>query len=356
MIDAPANPRHGEELDEDKLLAYLSEALDVHASALDIQQFPSGHSNLTYLVRVPGGDQWVLRRPPHGAQVKSGHDMVREFRILSALSPHVAWVPHPVALCEDERVLGAPFYLMERVEGYILRGSNPQLSGLDEAMWRRLSQTCVETLVAIHGVDYVDVGLGELGHPQGYVERQVQGWSARYKQAETDAISEMDQVATWLEANRPSEAGAALIHNDYKYDNLVLDPEDITLVRAVLDWEMATIGDPLMDLGTSLAYWVEAGDDPILRRLALSPTFQPGNFTRTELVEYYATASGRDLSNIAFYYAFGLFKVAIIGQQIYYRFAKGHTQDPRFGGLIHAVRALAKAAWRVAQTGRIDAP
>jgi aminoglycoside phosphotransferase (APT) family kinase protein len=273
--------------------------------------------------------------------------MSREWRILTALHPVWEKVPEPVAYCEDESVLGVPFYLMERVRGVILRENDPDRGDLDSETMKRASETLVDTLVEIHDVDLADTGLETFGRPEGYVERQVEGWIERYQASKTDDIEAMERVAEWMRAKRPSGLEAAeptLIHNDYKYDNLVLNPDDLTDVRAVLDWEMATVGNPLMDLGTTLAYWIEPDDPEILKHLDLGPTLLAGNLTREEIVEQYTAKTGRDPAHVAYCQVFGMYKVAVIGQQLYYRYEQGHTEDPRLGQLIHAVKALGSAA------------
>jgi aminoglycoside phosphotransferase (APT) family kinase protein len=355
-LDSPTDVREGEELDVDCLGVWLRDEHPELAGEIDVLQFPAGHSNLTYLIRIDGRE-FVLRRPPHGAHVKSGHDMSREWRVLSALQGHYDKVPGPVAYCEDDEVIGAPFYLMERVEGAVLRGAEPVGFDLDAATMEGLSESFVEELATLHGIDWRDAGLEGFGDPQGYVDRQVVGWIDRYSKSRTDEIEEMEEVGKWLKTNRPEtdpeDRGAALIHNDFKYDNLVLNPAELSEVRAVLDWEMATIGDPLMDLGTTLAYWVEDDDPDVLLTMQFGPTAMDGNFTRRELVDAYAERTGRDVSDILFYYVYGLYKVAVIGQQIYYRFEQGHTDDPRFAALIHAVRAMASMAVRALERDSI---
>ncbi len=352
-IDRPVAVRAGEELDASRLSAFLRENLPELQGPLVVEQFPSGFSNLTYLLRL-GARQLVLRRPPVGADIKSAHDMGREHRILSRLSEVYPKAPRPLVYCEDAAVLGAPFYLMERVEGVILRPRMPAAMQPGPERMATIADALVETLAELHAVDYEAAGLGELGRPDGYVRRQVDGWTGRYRNSRTDDIPEMERVASWLDANAPPESGAALIHNDFKYDNLVLDPRDWGRVIAVLDWEMATLGDPLMDLGTSLGYWVEPQDPPELRALELSPTLLPGNPTRAELVERYAAASGRELRHPVFYYVYGLFKIAVIIQQIYFRYRRGDTRDPRFARLVEGVRGCARAALQAATLGRID--
>jgi aminoglycoside phosphotransferase (APT) family kinase protein len=340
-IDQARDVRAGEELPLEKLGPYLREALGAPEGEVVIEQFPGGHSNLTYLVRV-GDKEAVLRRPPFGSKVKSAHDMGREYRVLSKLAPVYSRAPRPLAVCEDESILGAKFYLMERRRGVIIRRAAPP--GFTPEMARALSASFVDTLVDLHAIDYEAVGLGDFGKPLGYVERQITGWTKRYQDSQTDDIPEMTEVAGWLASSRRESAHASIIHNDFKYDNLILDPEDLTKVIGILDWEMATIGDPLMDLGTSLCYWVEARDPEDLRRIKMGPTETPGTFTRRELAEAYAARSGRDLGDIVFYYCFGLWKTAVVLQQIYYRYAKGLTKDERFASMIDGVRALARQA------------
>jgi aminoglycoside phosphotransferase (APT) family kinase protein len=352
-IDQATPVRQGEELDADKLEAYLSAHLPDIGGPIRIEQFPAGHSNLTYLVRA-GERELVLRRPPFGTQVKTAHDMGREYHILSHLVEVYPRVPRPILYCEDPAVLGAPFYVMERLTGVILRTAVPRGLELFPAVMRALSESFVDNLVEIHKVDYEVAGLADLGHPAGYVRRQIEGWTRRYRNARTDDVPEVERIAAWLAEQMPEEAGAALIHNDYKYDNLVLDPEDLTRIIGVLDWEMATIGDPLMDLGTTLGYWVDPDDPEELQRLPFGLTTLEGNLNRWELVQRYAAQSGQDLSNVLFYFVYGLFKVIVIAQQIYARYKAGLTQDARFAVLGYVVQVLGKAAVLAIEKGRID--
>ena len=336
--DRPTAVRSGEALNIEKLEPYLKERLPHLDGRLTIEQFPSGFSNLTYLIRV-GETELVLRRPPFGANIKSAHDMSREFHILSHLNGVYPKVPQPYLYCEDEAVIGAHFYVMERLAGVILRPQMPPEMIPAPPLMGQIAASLIDNLAALHALDYKAAGLGDFGKPEGYVERQVTGWSKRYLRSKTDEIADMEKTAAWLMANLPPESDAALIHNDFKYDNLVLDTADWATIIGVLDWEMATIGDPLMDLGTSLGYWLQPDDPPELLAMRFSPTTLPGNPTRSELVERYARKSGRDVSNLTFYYVYGLFKLAVIVQQIYYRYKKGYTQDPRFANLIGAVKA-----------------
>ncbi len=354
LLDEPAAVRPGEELNTQKLAAYLKSHLpDVHGE-LELLQFPRGYSNLTYLLRI-GERELVLRRPPFGSEkIKAGHDMSREYRILSHLIGVYPKVPKTLLYCDDPAVIGAPFYVMERVRGVILRPHRPAEQAPPPELMSRIADSFVDTFVELHAVDYRAAGLEDLGRPQGYVQRQIEGWTERYQKARTDDIPAMEQVARWLAENLRPESGAALIHNDFKYDNLVLHPDDWSRVLAVLDWEMATLGDPLMDLGTSLAYWLDPDDPPELRQMQLSPTLLPGNPTRAELVQRYSEKSGRDVSDVVFYYAYGLFKLAVIIQQIYYRYKMGFTKDPRFARLIDGVRGCALMAATAIQKKRID--
>ena len=353
-IDRAVAVRDGEALAVEPLQAYLQAHLpNADDGVLTVEQFPSGFSNLTYLLRL-GDRELVLRRPPFGANIKSAHDMGREFRILSALHGVYAKVPRPLLYRDDLDVLGAPFYVMERVTGVILRARMAQADRPSPDRMAAVAEQLAATLAELHAVDYRAAGLDDLGRPEGYVGRQIAGWTKRYAHARTDDIPAMQEVADWLAANQPPEQGAALIHNDFKYDNVVLDPADGTRVVAVLDWEMATLGDPLMDLGTSLAYWSDPEDPPALRQLALSPTTLPGNPNRAAFAARYAAISGRDVSDLVFYYVYGLFKIAVIIQQIYARYQRGDTQDPRFAALGEGVRGCATIGTRAIAQNRID--
>jgi aminoglycoside phosphotransferase (APT) family kinase protein len=281
--------------------------------------------------------------------------MSREYRNLSHLHPVYQKVPRPLLFCDDESVLGAPFYVMERVRGVILRAQKPHGLDLSPELMRRLSETFVDNLAEIHGIDFEAAGLGELGSPQGYVRRQVEGWTKRYYNARTDEVASIESLADWLQQNLPADSDRpALIHNDYKYDNLVLAPDDLARVIAVLDWEMATIGDPLMDFGTSLGYWVEATDPEEWQRYGFGMTSLAGSFTRTALLEYYARRTGRRIDDPVFYFVYGLLKIAVIVQQIYFRYQKGLTRDPRFAQLGALVQACGVLGWRAIERRRVD--
>jgi len=329
------------------LEAWFATALPDLGRVVELTKFPGGFSNLTYHLRAERGEV-VLRRPPLGTLPGgTAHDMPREARILGTLLRRGVPAPEPLAVCEDADVIGAPFYVMTHVPGRILRGATAPAEMTAEH-FTALSRTFVETLVAIHGATPADPVIACLGKPMGYVARQVEGWTERWQRARTDEVPAMEALASWLAAHQPEESGACLVHNDYKYDNLVLDPADPTRIVAVLDWEMATVGDPLLDVGTALGYWVEAGDDPTFRTLGLGMTALPGNLTRAELWAEYLARSGRPMRPMAFYHAFGLFKIAVIAQQIYARYRKGQSTDARFARLGDAVQLLAQMGARAA--------
>jgi aminoglycoside phosphotransferase (APT) family kinase protein len=354
-IDAPDEVRDDERIDGERLRPFLERALPGPAGPITVLQFRKGHSNLTYLLAI-AGQEVVLRRAPFGAKIKSAHDMGREFAILSALQGLYPKAPRPIAFCEDESLIGAKFYLMQRMRGVVLRGeAAPPGVTFSPELLCATSAALVDNLADLHAVDAARPALAAIGHPQGYVRRQVAGWTDRYDRAKTDEVPQIEAVAAWLARNMPSESGAAVIHNDYKYDNVMLDPSDLTRVVAVLDWEMATIGDPLMDLGTMLGYWTDPDDDDEMRARPYGPTFLPGSLSRRQLLERYAERSGRAAGAALFYYVFALFKIAVIVQQIYKRYVEGHTKDPRFASLIHWVRVMGGQATRALDKGRIHA-
>ncbi len=351
-IDQAAPVRRGEELDNAALERFLLAHLPDAAGPLVVTQFPGGFSNLTYLLQL-GAQELVLRRPPFGAAIKSAHDMGREYRVLRALHGVYPKVPRPLLYCDDPAVIGAPFYVMTRLHGVILRGQSPAVSGLTPATMAAIAAAAIDNLAAIHAIDYAAAGLGDLGRPEGYVARQIDGWTKRYRAAQTDDLTEIETLIDWLTTHQPPEHGAALIHNDYKFDNLMLNPQKLTEIIAVLDWEMCTIGDPLLDLGTTLGYWIEPGDPPALQAM-LGLTAAPGNLTRQEVVERYIAASGRAVDEPLFYYLYGLFKIAVIVQQIYARHRRGLTQDARFAGLGAVVAACGQLGAAALDQGRIS--
>jgi len=350
-LDAAQELRVGEELSLEKLNAYLQAQLPDFGGITKVGQFGGGYSNLTYQIQT-SSKAYVLRRPPFGAKdIQKGHDMGREYRILSTLrNAGYSKVPQAILYCEDETILGSPFYLMEKIDGVILRGKMATKINIQEAEMGQLSRSLIDALVDLHRIDIESTGLIQLGKPEVYIQRQVEGWSKRYAAAQTDEIPQMYELAKWLQANLPPEGQPALIHNDFKYDNAILAPESLEII-ALLDWEMSTVGDPLMDLGTCLSYWCEAGDGDFEKNFNVS--WLPGNMARREVAAYYAEKSGRDTSNILYFYVFGLFKNAVIMQQIYSRYKKGYTKDERFALLSWGVQELAKKAVQSLEDGKI---
>ncbi len=375
--------RAGEEIDIERLSAYMRAEFEAAVGAVEITQFPAGSSNLTYLVRV-GDAEYVLRRPPFGNTVKSAHDMSREFNVLSKLSAVYAPAPKPLLFCQDESIIGSEFYLMERRNGLIIRGKIPRTqklgvppvggsrSGeeppkggtpnidtpanlLDSSQGFRVEvcKSFIQNLADLHALDHHAAGLSDLGKPEGYARRQVEGWTKRYFAAKTDEWPELEKAIIWLNANIPADTAASLVHNDYKFDNVMLLPSDLTKITAVLDWEMVTVGDPLMDLGTTLGYWMssDAGDE--LLNMPFNPRVLMENISRQDLVDMYAAASSRDVSNILFYYVFGTFKIAVIAQQIYARYVKGFTKDERFASFDKFVAALGHIAKEAVESKHI---
>jgi len=351
LCDQAGTVRTGEELDLARLQPFLHEHFG-NSGALSVEQFPSGHSNLTYLVRL-GATEFVLRRPPFGSQVRSAHDMSREYRVLSKLHAAYPLAPKALLFCDDVSILDAPFYLMAPIRGMILRRDLPPGMSFPPETARRLSEAFLDNLARLHRIDYAAVGLADLGKPQGYLERQVKGWIERYHNSTTHDLPEVERISAWLTEQMPASHETALIHNDYKYDNIVLDPNDPTAIVGVLDWEMCTLGDPLTDLGTALAYWIDPQDPEDFQEIRSAPTTLPGTLTRAQLVLRYAAATGRDPVNMVFYLAFARFKVAVIIQQIYFRYAQGLTRDARFATLPARIHALLRAAWRGAESGTI---
>ena len=345
--------REGENFDLAATERYMREHIEnLPEGELEVRQFPSGASNLTYLVKIRDWEG-VLRRPPLGPVPPKAHDMGRESRLLIKLHEAFPLAPKPYFFCEDESVIGAPFYVMERRKGVIVDDSFPEGVEPTEELRRGMSRMVVDTLVELHTVDWQKAGLGDLGRPEGFLERQVKGWIGRYDKAETEEIEEVGPLTEWIQKNIPESPPATIVHNDYKLNNLLLNPEDLTEVRAVLDWEMTTIGDPLFDLAVSLSYWVEAGDSQELKEVLPTVADTPGFMTRKEFIDYYAQKSGRDLSDMHWYMVFGYFKLAVILQQIYARWHNGQTKDERFANFNERVKNVIVHAHDLVQKGEL---
>jgi aminoglycoside phosphotransferase (APT) family kinase protein len=334
-------------LDLDALLTWANEnGLDL-VGPLDLLQFQGGASNLTYLVTDAVGKSCVLRKPPHGVKAASAHDMGREARVLSALGPVLAPAPNVIAYCEDDGVLGTPFYLMEYIQGHILNHSIPAELAVNEDAVRALCESMIDSLAQLHQINVSEVGLTDLDRGEGYVARQVSGWSKRYRDSRTEDVPDAESLMTWLEKNRPPDVEHVLIHGDWRFDNLVLDSSGILI--GILDWEMSTVGDPCMDLGAALSYWVQADDDPAYFSVRMQPTDAPGMLTRMQVVERYGAAMGGRVqesltANWDFYEIYGLFRLAVIIQQIWARFQSGATTNPRFTGFGQIVNMLVARA------------
>lgn len=333
LVDQPSAVRSSEQLDLPRLDAWLKQQLPELVGAPVLKQFAGGASNLTYQLDYSGNSTnqtLILRRPPFGHKAKSAHDMQRECRVMQQLKPVYPWVPAVYALCTDDAILGCDFYVMEKLNGIILRRDLPKELTLSEQDTRQLCQNVLDKLIALHRVDYHACGLAELGRGEGYVARQVGGWSKRYRAAVTPNVPDFEQVMQWLDVNQPAEVATCLIHNDFRFDNVVLNPDNPLEVIGVLDWEMTTLGDPLMDLGSALAYWVQADDAAFFKATRMQPTHLPGMFTRDQVVAYYLAQTGLEIDSFNFYLVFGYFRLAGILQQIYARFYHGDTDNPRF--------------------------
>ncbi|MDQ1634789.1 MAG: hypothetical protein QOJ32_1598 [Frankiaceae bacterium] len=349
-LDEPKDVRADDAIDAAAVGRWLEAQVPGLSGTPAVRQYSGGASNLTYLLRYPDRDL-ILRRPPAGTKAKSAHDMRREFRIQSMLAPAFPYVPEMVAFCDDPEVLGvaggADFYVMERLAGTILRGRLPEGMSLPPEQATALCHAMVDRLVELHAVDAAATGLDEFGRGSGYVARQVTGWSERYRAAKTWNVPSYGKVIAWLEANQPADVGSCLVHNDFRLDNLVLDTADPSHILGVLDWEMATLGDPLMDLGCALAYWVQADDDRLMGLLRRQPTHLPGMLTRQQIVDAYCAGSGRTVEDWTFYEVFGLFRLAVIVQQIYFRYHHKQTRNPAFKNFWIAVNYLDRRCRRL---------
>jgi aminoglycoside phosphotransferase (APT) family kinase protein len=347
IIDAPIKIRKGEELDILQLETFLKDEIKGLSGPIAVKQFPSGFSNLTYQITA-NDRELILRRPPFGTKARSAHDMAREFNILKALYSVFPYCPEPYIYSQDKSIIGSSFYVMEKLSGIILRKNLSDGLSFTPEQAKTLSQSYLDTQYQLHSIDYKSIGLEDFGKPKGYLKRQVEGWSKRYRNAKTDDAPDFEDVMTWLDKKQPPDCEKpGIIHNDYKLDNVVLDPENPTKIIGVLDWEMATIGDPLMDLGSSMAYWIQESDSAELLAIRTLPTHIKGFLTREELVERYLKKSGLKIDTFNFYLVFGMFRLAGIAQQIYYRYFHGQTKDKRFAMLIFAVQILEKEAKKI---------
>jgi aminoglycoside phosphotransferase (APT) family kinase protein len=327
--------------------AFLKQQIDGLVGSPTARQFPGGASNLTYLLSYPDREL-VLRRPPRGAKAKSAHDMLREARVMGALKASYPYVPAILARCDDDSLIGQDFYVMERLSGTILRRDLPAELGLDRDGVHALCLGFIDRLIELHQVDATQAGLKELGKGEGYIARQLAGWSERWRQATTEGSDPCEDVIAWLDAQQPAHDNAScVIHNDFRFDNVVLASDNPLAIIGVLDWELATIGDPLMDLGSSLAYWVQADDDAVFQSFRRQPTHEAGMLTRREVVAYYGERTGMDVSDWRFYEVFGLFRLMVIIQQIYRRYALGQTTNPQFAGFGDAARYMGMRCRRI---------
>lgn len=347
VIDIGGTVRSGEELDIAAVEQWLkSQGMDLQGNPR-VTQYSGGASNWTYRIEYDNQDL-ILRRPPAGTKAKSAHDMVREYTVQKALKPAYPLVPDMVALCTDEAVLGCDFYVMQRVEGIIPRANLPREINFGKTEVRQLCINVLDALIDLHQVNYQGTELASLSkntgktdpNQPGYCQRQVEGWDKRYEKARTLNVPSFKLVRRWLKSNLPADSKTCVIHNDWRFDNVILDPQEPTRVIGVLDWEMATLGDPLMDLGSALAYWVQPDDNMILRAMRRQPTHLPGMFSRKEVVQYYLDKTGMHTSNWTFYEVFGMFRLAVIAQQIYYRYYHKQTRNPAFKNFWLIVHAL----------------
>lgn len=339
-VDQARTLRDEDAFDIANVDAFLKQRVDGLQGEPRVTQFPGGASNLTYLLSYPDREL-VLRRPPKGAKAKSAHDMLREAHIMSALKPHYPYVPTIVATCEDESVIGQHFFVMERLRGVILRSDIPADMNLMHDSVHALCTNFIDRLAELHKVDTTSKALRSIGRGEGYIARQVHGWSERWRQSLTEGTDACEDVLAWLAQKQPVHDNATcVIHNDFRFDNVVLDPQQPLRITGVLDWELATIGDPLMDLGSSLAYWVQADDDATFQSFRRQPTNAPGMLTRAEVIAYYGRRTGWRVDNFDFYEVFGVFRLMVIIQQIYRRFVLGQTSNPQFKGFGHAVRYM----------------
>lgn len=334
VLDQAGQVRKGEELNLETLLPWIQNNIPDLKGKPKVTQYAGGASNWTYCLTYPVRDgavqQVILRRAPAGTKAKGAHDMGREYRLQAALKPVYPYVPAMLGHCEDESVIGAEFYLMEKLNGLIPRKHMPKGIKLAPHTTRQLCLNALDSLIELHKVDYKSAGLAHLAKGDGYTQRQIEGWSARYTKAKTWNVPSGKYVINWLKNNMPEHEQICLTHNDFRFDNLVLDVNEPSNILGVLDWELATLGDPLMDLGNSLAYWVQANDDKLAKATRRQPTHLPGMLTRKAVIAYYLEKTGFKVHNFAFYQVYGLFRLAAIVQQIYFRYHHKQTDNPAF--------------------------
>jgi aminoglycoside phosphotransferase (APT) family kinase protein len=353
QVDGASEVREEDSFDVEAVREWLKGQGTDLSGEVEVRQFGGGASNLTYSLR-DGTHDLILRRPPSGQKARGAHDMAREYRIQDGLAEVFPLVPEMVALCEDESVIGAEFYLMQRVPGIIPRRDFPPGVSLDEAQTRALCTNALDVLIDLHRIDVDSTSLASMNKGEGYVERQVSGWSRRFRNAHTEDVGDFETVMAWLAEHQPDDVASCLIHNDFRFDNLVLDAEDPTRPVGVLDWEMATVGDPLMDLGGTLAYWVRDDDDEFFRMFRRQPTNLPGMLSREEVVDYYCERMGFSLTpeQWRFYEVYGLFRLGVIAQQIYYRYFHGQTSNEAYAIFGPAARHLDERCNRIIEAAR----
>ncbi|MFV5454403.1 phosphotransferase family protein [Acinetobacter towneri] len=354
VIDVGGTVREGEELDIQAVTAWLKQQNVEVVEPVEVTQYSGGASNWTYRLKYRNTDL-ILRRPPKGTKAKSAHDMAREYHVQKNLAPFYPVLPEMVALCQDEAVIGCDFYVMQRIEGIIPRAKLPPELDFSETQVHELCVNVIDKLIELHQVPYAGTELEKLGKGDGYCRRQVEGWDARYAKAHTINVPSFKYVRKWLLDHIPADSKTCIIHNDWRFDNVILDPKHPTQVIGVLDWEMATLGDPLMDLGSALAYWVEDTDNQIFKATRRQPTHLKGMFTRQQVVDYYLQKTGLSTDNWTFYEVFGIFRLAVIAQQIYYRYFHKQTNNPAFKDFWIVIHALHIRALKLIGLQRLEA-
>ena len=354
VIDVAGHVRHGEELDVRAVGNWLIEHGEDISGSVEVTQYSGGASNWTYRLKYENADL-ILRRPPKGTKAKSAHDMKREYHVQHALAKYYPVVPEMLLLCQDESIIGSEFYVMKRIEGIIPRANLPKELNFGEQQVRELCINFIDKLIELHQVPFEGTDLEKLGKGDGYCRRQVEGWDSRYEKAKTLNVPSFKYVRQWLKDNIPTDSKTCVIHNDWRFDNVILDPTDPSKIIGVLDWEMATLGDPLMDLGSALAYWVEESDNALFKATRRQPTHLKGMFTRAEVVEHYLNKTGLSTENWTFYEVFGIFRLAVIAQQIYYRFYHKQTNNPAFKDFWIVIHALHIRALKLIGLQKIEA-